>query len=393
MRKLNIAFYSDSYLPAVDGVVTSMLEFKRGLERKGHRVYIFASAQMKDKKKYEAKDVFLHTGLKFKPYPQYSVALFPYYSSMPMQLKKLDIDIVHAQTPFMMGFTGLLAAKLGNYPLAGTFHTMINSSSLSVYYPKNRSLRNFYSTYLWKYAKFFYKSCDVTIAPSNAVASILRRHQINEIAVVPNSVDTKKFNPNVGGSRIRKRLGIREREQVVLYVGRISKEKRVDVMLKAAKLLLKRRSNLKFVIAGAGPQLDAIKRLASRLGIGDKVVFLGFVDHSNLPRVYAASDLLCLPSHKFETQGIVAIEAMASGKPVVGSDDLALKDLIKSGKNGEKFRSLDYADCARKIEKALNNKDSYTKHAVETASNYSTDRVTDELLKTYDLLVSKQAVN
>lgn len=376
----------------MDGVVTSMLEFKRELEKRGHKVYIFASAKMKDKRKYSSKSVFLHTGLMFKPYPQYSVALFPYYSSMPSQLKGLDIDLVHAQTPFVMGFTGLLAAKLGKYPLAGTFHTMINSSSLTAYYPKNRSLRNFYSRYLWKYTKFFYRSCDVAIAPSPAVASMLKRHQIRNVNVVPNSVDTKRFSSKVSGDRIRKKLGIRDRERVVLYVGRISKEKRVDVLLKAARLLLKKKNNVRLLVGGTGPELESNIRLAARLGIGDRTTFLGFIDHADLPGVYAASDLLCLPSHRFETQGIVAIEAMATGKPVVGSDDLALKDLIKSGKNGEKFRSLDYVDCARKMERVLNSRDEYTKHAVDTARNYSTGRVTDELLKTYELLVSKQAV-
>ncbi len=388
MQHLNIAFYSDSYLPAVDGVVMSILEFKRELERRGHKVYIFASASMRDKKRYEASDVFLHTGMRFKPYPQYSVALFPYYSSMPIQLKKLDIDIVHSHTPFMMGFAGLLAAKMGRYPLAATFHTMVNSASLSAYYPKNRALRNFYSAYLWKYTKFFYKSCDVTIAPSRAVAAMLSRHQIKNTAVVPNSVDLKRFNPRVSGEKLRKRLGIRDGERVVLYLGRISKEKRVDIMLKAAKLLLKKHDDLKFVVGGSGPELDSMKHLVTRLGIGHKTNFLGFVKNEDLPSLYAASDMLCLPSHRFETQGIVAVEAMAVGKPVVGSDDLALKDLIKSGKNGEKFRSLDHADCARKIERVLNNKDAYKTNAVNTARNYSTERVTDELLKTYEHLVS-----
>lgn len=392
MQKLKIAFYSDSYLPAVDGVVTSMLEFKRELERRGHKVYIFASAKMEDKKKYAAKDVFLHAGFKFKPYPQYSVALFPYYSSMPTQLRKLKIDIVHVQTPFVMGFTGMLAAKLSRLPLVGTFHTMINSSSLNAYYPKNRALRNFYAKYLWKYTQFFYRSCDATIAPSNSVASMLKRHRIKDVHVVPNSVDTRMFNAGTSGAAFRKRLGIGKRESVVLYVGRISKEKRVDVMLRAARILLRKRKGMRFVVCGTGPELEANKKLANRLGVANRTSFIGFVEHSKLPEVYAASDLLCLPSHRFETQGIVAIEAMAAGRPVVGSDDLALKDLIKSGKNGEKFRSLDYADCARKIEKVLNNKAAYTKHAVETAGNFSTERVTDELLKTYELLLSKQAV-
>ncbi|MDE1874306.1 MAG: glycosyltransferase [Candidatus Micrarchaeota archaeon] len=393
MQQLNIAFYSDSYLPAVDGVVTSMLEFKRELERRGHKVYIFASAKMGDKKKYAARDVFLHTGVKFKPYPQYSMALFPYYSSMPMLLRKLGIDIVHAQTPFMMGFTGLLAAKFGRYPLVGHFHTMVNSRSLDAYYPKNRMLKRFYSQYLWKYTKFFYRSCDVTIAPSKAVAGVLAKHQINNVSIVPNSVDLKRFNPRTSGEAMRRRLGIRDREKVVLYLGRASREKRIDVLLKAAKLLLKKRDDVSFVVGGTGPELEANKRLANRLGIGHRVRFLGFVAPEDLTKLYAASDLLCLPSHHFETQGIVAIEAMAMGKPVVGSDDLALRDLIKNGKNGEKFRPLDHADCARKIEKVLNSSDAYKRQAISTAESYSTERVTDELLKTYEHLVSERAVN
>ncbi|MDE1855529.1 MAG: glycosyltransferase [Candidatus Micrarchaeota archaeon] len=391
MQHLNIAFYSDSYLPARDGVVTSMLDFKRELERRGHKVYIIASAKLGDKRKYSASDVFLHTGVRFKPYPQYSVALFPYYASLPVQLRQLDIDVVHAQTPFMLGFTGLLAAKFGGYPIAGHFHTLLNSKSLEAYYPKNKALKRFYSTYLWKYIKFFYKSCDVTIAPSNTIAKLLKRHQIGNVRVVPNSVNMERFNARVDGGGMREKLGIRHNDKVVLYLGRVSREKRVDVMLHAAKRTLKKRSNVKFVIGGTGPALEEYKRLAHRLGIGGNVNFIGFVSDEELPKVYAASDLLCLPS-TFETQGIVSLEAMAMGKPVVGSDFMALKDLIQDGKNGEKFKPLDPSSCAQKIEKVLNNPDAYRRHAIDTAKNYSTERVTDELLKTYELLLSKRAV-
>jgi 1,2-diacylglycerol 3-alpha-glucosyltransferase len=391
MRHLNIAFYSDSYLPARDGVVTSMLGFKRELERRGHKVYIFASAKLSDKKKYSAEDVFLHAGMRFKPYPQYSVALFPYYSSMPTQLKKLGIDIVHSHTPFMMGFTGLMAAKFGRYPLAGHFHTLLNSKSLDAYYPKNRVLKKFYSTYLWKYIKFFYRSCDVTIAPSGAIAEFLARHQISNVRVVSNGVNLRRFNPRVSGGTIREALGIGEREKVVLYLGRVSREKRVDVMLRAAEILLKKRGDVKFVVGGTGPALDDCRRLARSLGIWERVRFVGFVDDDKLPQYYAASDVLCLPS-TFETQGIVPLEAMAVGRPVVGSDYMALKDLIVNGKNGEKFRPLDSASCARKIERVLNNRDAYRRHTVETARRYSIERMTDELLKTYEFMLSKRAV-
>ena len=389
MHRYNIAFYSDTYLPAVDGVVTSMIDFKRELERRGHKVYTFATCKMRDKKKYEKDDVFLYTGLEFKPYPQYSVALFPYYSSL--KLNDLGIDVVHAQTPFIMGFNSLMAAKLGRYPLIGSFHTMINSKSLNMYYPKNKMLRNFYANYLWKYTKFFYKRCNVTIAPSNTTAKFLKKHGINNTRVVPNGINLKRFDSRISGEAMRRKLKIKDSDDVVLYLGRMSKEKRVDILLKAFKLILKRRKNAYLVAGGAGPALEEYRAVASRLGISERVKFLGMVDNELLPQVYAASDVLCLPS-VFETQGIVSLEAMAMGKPVVGSNYLALKDLIVNGKNGERFRPGDYVACAGKIDKVLNNCDSYTRDTVSTARNFSIERVTDTLIETYDSVVSNQAV-
>src|SRR5690348_828073 len=128
MEKINIAFYSDTYLPAMDGVVNSMLNFKKELERRGHKVYIFTSGDKLSKKKYSEKRVFITSGIKFKPYPQYKIALFPYKSIM--NLKDLKIDVVHVQTPFSMGLAGMTIAKLGKYPLVGSFHTMVNDKRI-----------------------------------------------------------------------------------------------------------------------------------------------------------------------------------------------------------------------------------------------------------------------
>jgi 1,2-diacylglycerol 3-alpha-glucosyltransferase len=384
MQHMNIAFYSDTYLPAVDGVVTSMLDFKRELEKRGHKVYIFASAKRGDKKKYSRDDVFLHTGFKFGPYTQYSIALFPYSSSI--KLMSLDIDLIHAQTPFTMGFNGLLAAKFGRYPLVGHFHTLLNSKSLDTYYPKNKALKKFGAKYLWEYIKFFYKSCDITIAPSETIAKMLKRHQIGNINIVPNGINLKLFNDRVSGDSFRKELGVADREKIILSVSRVSKEKKIEVLLKAMKLLINKKENVRLVVVGSGPAIEEYKQMAVRLGIEHKTKFLGMIDHASLPRIYAAGDLLCMPS-TFETQGIVSLESMATGTPVVGANSMALKELIQNGKNGEKFKPGDYVACAGKIEKVLNNYESYRKHAVDTAKNYSIERATDKLLKTYEFLV------
>ena len=340
MERLGIAFYTDSYLPAVDGVVTSILNFKEELERRGHDVYIFSSKKLYTEAE-KSKNVFLYPGIDFKPYPQYSMAIFPYNSML--KLKDLKIDVIHAHTPLVMGFAAMVSAKLGKYPIVGSYHTIINNKSVvQDYYPKNKQLKKITSKYMLKYIKFFYRRCNATTVPSDSIKLFLERYGgIQNISVVPNSIDLKTFNPNVDGSGLRASLGIRDNEKMVLYLGRLSKEKKIEVMLKAAAYLLKKRKDIKFIIGGTGPAEQHYKKIAGSLGLDRSVKFIGFVGNKTLPKLYAASDLLCLPS-TFETQGIVSLEAMATGRPVVGADYLALSELIINGKNGEKFIICQY---------------------------------------------------
>lgn len=385
MESLNIAFYTDAYLPGVDGVVTSILNSKSELERRGHNVYIFASSDPKYKERNSSDRVFLYSGMEFKPYPQYNVALFPYNSIF--KLNDLRIDLIHAQTPMVMGLAGLMGAKLLKYPLIGSFHTMLtNKPIIDAYYPKNRHLRRIAASYMLKYTKFFYRSCDQVIAPTGSIKALLSRYGIPNVSVVPNSIDSDYFNPKIDCSQVRKMLGIGRKEKVVLYLGRLSREKRVEVLLKAASMLMRKDRHIKLVIGGTGPAEQYYIDMARKLGIMQNTRFMGFVGHQMLPKVYAACDLLCLPS-TFETQGIVLIEAMAMGKPVVGADYMAIKEMIRNGRNGEKFAPGDYTACARKIEKVLNNTEHYKHEAMKTAAEFSKGKVVDRLLDVYNLVL------
>ncbi len=391
MDALRIAFYSDTYLPAVDGVVTSMLNFRRELERRGHKVYIYASGDNAAKRRYANRKTFITTGVRLKSYPQYKMAVMPYKSVT--RLKDLDVDLIHAHTPFMMGFAGLVAAKLQKYPIVGSFHTIINNKEvIREYYPGGKRFRKFASKYLWEYAKFFYRRCDATTVPSEPIARMLKRGGVGNLTILPNSVDLKAFNPRVGGNGIRRELGIDKGDRMVLCLGRLSREKKLETMLRAAKVVAKKDDQVQFVVGGTGPAAERYRDMARRLGISRNVHFTGFVEQEVLPNLYAASDAFCMPS-TFETHGIVALEAMACGKPVVGADFLALKDLIKNGKNGEKFAPGDYIACARKIEKVLNNTESYKQQAVNTAKEFSLENVTDKLLDIYNLVLTEKAMH
>lgn len=388
--KLNIAFYTDTYLPAIDGVVTSILNFRKELTKRGHNVYIFTSKNINSGISRERDKVFYYPGITFKPYPQYNVALFPYNSLT--KLAALDIDIIHAHTPFVMGFTAMMGAGLNNLPILGSYHTLINNSQvINAYYPKNQRLKKFTAKYLFKYVKFFYNRCNATTAPSHAIENLLLRYGIKNIRLLPNSIDLKVFNQKVEGGKTREKLGVKNSEKLVLYVGRLSREKRLEVLLKAAKLITKRNEKVKFVIVGSGPAEQYYKNLARRLNMHKDLRFVGTVDRESLPKFYAASDLFCLPS-TFETQGIVSLEAMATGKPVVCADYLALKELVKNGYNGEKFRPGDYISCAKKIEKVLNDPKSYIRNAADTAKLFSTEKITDQLINIYSSLLQYKAI-
>ncbi len=384
-ERLNIAFYTDSFLPAVDGVVTSTLNFKKELERRGHHVHIFASGTERTKRAIEDQydNVHIFRSIRFKRYPQYSLALFPFAAS----LQSKEMDLIHAQTPFTMGHAALFSARINRVPFVSTFHTLFTDKSvIKEYTSSNKFAQRMLTRYSWDFVRFFYNKADAVISPSSVISRILEKEKVNNVWTIPNGIDTERFNPSVSGARVRKELGLKRSDKVVLYLGRISNEKRLEVMIKAAAALKGR--GIRFVIGGTGPARHRCREMAHRMGLSGTVIFTGFIDPEKVPGYYAAADLFCIPS-TFETQGMVAAEAMATRKPVVGADRLALSELIENGVNGEKFAVGDWKDCARKIEKVINNIDSY-KGMIPTAKRFSLENTTNELLVLYhDLIRNK----
>ncbi len=382
LESLNIAFYTDSFLPAVDGVVTSIKNTTRELEKRGHNVYIFAASNRTGKKAIEINGmnkskVFLAYGVKFRKYPQYNIPIYPDFS--PLRFNSLKIDLVHAHTPFFMGLAAIAVAKSNRLPIAGTFHTLLTDNTVLKEYT-DIIFKELIKKYAWSYLRFFYNGCDLAIAPSESIKRVLQSKGIKNIGLVPNGIDMSRFNKKVDGSKVREKLLGNKYKDIVMYIGRTSKEKKLDVMLKAAKIA---RKDMLFVIGGTGPARAYYEAMARRYRLGN-VKFIGFVKDEELPEYYAAADVFCIPS-TFETQGIVSLEAMAVGKPVVGADKLALHELIENGKNGEKFAPGNYIECGKKIEKVINNINSY-KDAVKTAKLYSIEKTTDKLVDIYKKL-------
>ena len=153
---LNIFFYTDTFLPAVDGAVTSMLGFKEELESRGHKVVIVASGNKKTKEMVKGRDdIIVVPSVKFKRYPQYNFALMPFMAASKIGV--YDADVVHVQTPFTVGTYGLLVSKMGKIPSVGSFDTLFTKSTvIKEYGVSNPITRRLFIKYAWPYAKFFY---------------------------------------------------------------------------------------------------------------------------------------------------------------------------------------------------------------------------------------------
>lgn len=380
---MRIAFFSDTYLPNRDGVVTSILTLRKALEERGHEVFIFCSGSRQAKERNLDDHVFYYTSIPFKPYPDYKIAIFPFLSKR--KIEELDIQLVHSHGIATTGWAAIWVAMSLNLPLLTTFHTLVPEA---VHYiaAKSDRMKRLIKKIAWDYVKFYLKRSDVVIVPSNIIKSILIDYGLKkEIYTIPTGIDVNKFNPCLNGELIRKLLGIKD-EYLVLYLGRLVKEKNLDVLIRAAPKVLKNLPNCKFMVAGVGPAKGYYESMIIENNVRDSFILQGYIEEEKIASYYAASDVFVFPS-KFETQGLTALEAMACGKPVVGANYLAIKEIVKDGYNGYLFNPDDPDDCAEKIIKTIKEKSIMGKNARQTALEYSVDKCTNKLLKVYERMI------
>ncbi|MBI3587961.1 glycosyltransferase [Candidatus Micrarchaeota archaeon] len=383
---MKIAFFTDTYLPNVDGVVRAIVNYRGELQRRGHDVFVYTSGTGDESRNNTEKSVVFFRSVKFPPYPQYKVALFPYVSAI-LSARKQKIDLVHSHGVASMGFAAVRTAKTLNLPLVGTFHTLLPKGMETV--TKNKWGQRTGEKLLWKAIQYFYQPFDVVTAPSNVISQMLIEHlecERGKVMAVPNGIDLQRFNQRLDPKWARKPLGLRKGEKLVLVAGRMGFEKNVPVVVKAFSQVLK-AGNAKLVISGEGPAKARVLEFVRKSGLQDRVEMLGFLPEQELPLYYAAADVFVTAS-TFETQGLTVLESMACGTPVVGARAMAIPESIDDGKNGFLFEPSDDGECAEKILKILSMNDSKRRRMREEArakaEQFSIPKTTDKLLKAYE---------
>lgn len=372
---MKIAMFTDSFHPTVDGAVVSMERQAESLVRKGHEVVVVAPRPAEDVA--VRWPVHYLPSMEFRSYRGYRIVVSP--SDMLEYLRRERADIIHCHGLASMAILSLTAGKALKVPTVLTFHTMANEAVK--YYSFIGVREDLVVPLVWVYLRNLLRRPELVVFPSRPIEEELLGHGIRTKAhaVIPTGVDCSTHRPENRDDGLLASFGLDGR-RVMLHVGRLSMEKRLDIVLRAMKELAPEEPDLRLLVMGSGPAEKEYQGLTRELGIEDRVVFAGFVPDDLLLKAYATCDMLVLAS-TFETQGLVILEAMASGMPVAGMRRRAIPEFVSDGVNGTLF---DEGSCAEGIRRCLAGADAFRANALETARRYSTDACTDRLLEAYE---------
>ncbi|MFW6450578.1 MAG: glycosyltransferase [Nanoarchaeota archaeon] len=378
---MNIAIFTDTFLPQINGVVTATLSLAKGLADRGHKVHIIAP-------KFNNPPQFKHKNIRLKLIPgiragfyedfKFTLFLNPVVFSY---IHKKKIDIIHFQTPLTLGWESIICSKIFKKPLVGTFHTIFSDPE----YLKHAGLASkTVEKMAWSYAAFFYNMCNKITAPSEKTRKELKEKAFNRtIEVISNGIEFN-FN-NTKRNNIKKKYSL---SKTLLYVGRIAHEKSITQLLEAFNELTKWQKDVKLMLVGGGPQEDEVQKKIKEQGLEDRVIMTGAIPHEKLVKsgIYGACDIFVTAS-KTETQGITLLEGMANGMPCVGVNKRGVAEVIKHEKNGLLVHADKKKEFAKACYRLLNDKELYnrlSKGAEEEIKTHDIKHVLDKWEKLYD---------
>jgi 1,2-diacylglycerol 3-alpha-glucosyltransferase len=323
---MKILFVSDVYFPRVNGVSTSIETFRTNLRALGHTVHLVApdyltpSADETDVLRVPARCVPLDPEDRFMSYRWVMQQIDTFRAE--------SYDIIHVQTPFVAHYLGTNLSRLLGVPCVETYHTFFEEY-LYHYIPLlPRKLLRFAAK---RFSRHQGNSLDGMVVPSHPMLQVLRDYGITTpTEVIPTGIAPESF---VAGDRaaFRQKYGIAQDRPMLLFVGRVAHEKNIDFLLKVADRVRHEIPDVLFVIAGEGPARESLASEVATLGLGENVMFLGYLNrNTELNSCYCSADIFIFAS-RTETQGLVLLEAMAQGVPVVSTAELGTRDVLKEG--------------------------------------------------------------
>ncbi|MDO5522012.1 MAG: glycosyltransferase family 4 protein [bacterium] len=388
---MNIGLFTDTYYPEINGVANSVYTLKKELEERGHNVYVITTTTPGSPK--HEYNVFRVHSMPFVFMKDRRVGMV-YQRKLASLIRKLNLDIIHTNTEFSMRMFALIMAKELKIPLVHTYHTIYED--YTHYFAPIAILNNSAKAF----ARFYTRRCcnfvEEVIVPTEKVQQLLTSYNVyRNINVIPTGIELKKFYrgnyTKDQVDQVKVELGIKENEKVILYIGRVSPEKDIDKLLKILPEYKKKHDDARFVIVGAGPDIENLKNCVNELGLQDMVIFAGERPWNQIALYYQLGDVFVSASQS-ETQGLTYFEAMAAGLPVVAKKDDCLKDILVDGYNGYQFTTdeefLEGLDHVLYEDKGID----YRKNSEEMMKPYSTEVFAERIEEVYHKVIESNPV-
>lgn len=371
---MRIALFTETFLPKVDGIVTRLCHTINHLQRLGNQVLVFSPEG--GLKEYKGAQVYGVSGFPLPLYPELKLALpRPAIGDALVEFKP---DLIHIVNPAVLGLAGLFYSKLLKLPLVASYHTHL-PQYLSYYG------LGMLEGLLWELLKAGHNQAHLNLCTSTAMVSELTAHGIERVTLWQRGVDTETFQPHLASKAMRSRLSQgHPNSPLLLYVGRLSVEKEIDRI----KPVLQTIPEARLALVGDGPYRQELERHFA----GTHTCFAGYMTGQELASAFASADAFIFPS-RTETLGLVLLEAMAAGCPVVAARSGGIPDIVQDGVNGYLFSPTDEQGAVTATQRLLRNqaeRETLRHNARREAERWGWAAATQQLQNYYQAIISPQ---
>ena len=378
---MHVGIFTNNYLPNPYGISTSIEGFRVGLEKKGHKVSIFAPAWIGETKK-DLPNVYRYPAFKAPTKLPFSIA-FPYAPKIDKQIRDMKFDLIHAQHPNLVGAQGKRWAKEKNIPLIYTWHSIYDKYTHYAHPIPHK----FAAKWIIESALSFARSADHVIVPTNSMLEIVKSKGFSHknVHIVPSGVDEELFS-NPSGQEIRKKYNIPSNAVLISSISRLTQEKNVCFLAEVMKKVLLQNKEVYFLFGGEGNLFGKVKEILSSELIKDRVIFTGKIKRELVKNYLDSSDIFVYASTT-ETQGTIISEAMYMGVPIVALDASGVRDMVVDGETGY-LTTQSVNDMVYTVSKCIKNTSDRERLSTEALryakKNYTVEVCTKKLLDVYN---------
>ena len=383
---MRIGLFTDTYPPHINGVATSVLMLKTALEKKGHDVFIVTVNDDALEYKFENDDTIIRIpGIPIGIYDYRLTGIYPVKAINA--IRKWNLDVIHSHTEFGVGTFARIIAKQFDIPLIHTYHTMYEDYIHYItkgYFDKS-------SKKIVEYLTLFYcdKTANELIVPTKKTYDLFKeKYEVHKnVHIVPTGIEIDRFyKENVNKEKIKelqKIYNISKKDIIVIFVGRLAKEKNIEFLIRNHEELVKHNKNIKLLIIGDGPDMDEYGELVKELNLQNNIILGGKVPYADIPCYYQLANIFVTASTT-ETQGLTVIEAMAGGITPVCIKDESFINVVIDDLNGKIFTNEEeYINIMKNLIDNPKELERLSKQARLNAEGYSSKYYAERVLDVY----------